>query len=166
MAIFTVMGCDDNKFLEEDPETFYTIDNVFTTSEQVDQVLTTCYIKVHNIYCPYNNFGELNLWSYGMGNGTDVLDVPTIRYSYRFNDYSIINSEYGVFKDTYAAFYYLINAANHRHLCHKFRAYNVEFGIRQSLYYCSGPILQSFCLQKFRRTIWRSSVGNRNNFYS
>ena len=49
MAIFTVMGCDDNKFLEEDPETFYTIDNVFTTSEQVDQVLTTCYIKVHNI---------------------------------------------------------------------------------------------------------------------
>ncbi len=104
MAIFTVMGCDDNKFLEEDPETFYTIDNVFTTSEQVDQVLTTCYIKVHNIYCPYNNFGELNLW--------------------------------------------------------------LEFGIRQSLYHCSGPILQSFCLQKFRRTIWRSSVGNRNNFYS
>ena len=48
----------------------------------------------------------------------------------------------------------------------KFRAYNVEFGIRQSLYHCSGPILQSFCLQKFRRTIWRSSVGNRNNFYS
>ncbi len=32
MAIFTVVGCDDNKFLEEDPETFYTIDNVFTTS--------------------------------------------------------------------------------------------------------------------------------------
>lgn len=22
MAIFTVIGCDDNKFLEEDPETF------------------------------------------------------------------------------------------------------------------------------------------------
>ena len=43
MTIFTVVGCDDNKFLEEDPETFYTIDNVFTTSEQVDQVLTTCY---------------------------------------------------------------------------------------------------------------------------
>ncbi len=39
MTIFTVVGCDDNKFLEEDPETFYTIDNVFTTSEQVDQVL-------------------------------------------------------------------------------------------------------------------------------
>ncbi|MCS2891643.1 RagB/SusD family nutrient uptake outer membrane protein [Parabacteroides faecis] len=112
MTIFAVVGCDDSKFLEEDPETFYTIDNVFTTSEQVDQVLATCYIKVHNIYCPYNNYGELNLWSYGMGNGTDVLDVPTIRYSYRFNDYSMINSEYGVFKDTYAAFYYLINTAN------------------------------------------------------
>lgn len=112
MTIFTTAGCDDNKFLEENPETFYTIDNVFTTSEQVDQVLTTCYAKVRNIYCPYNNWEELNLWSYGMGNGTDVLDVPTIRYSYRFNDYSIISSEYGVFKDTYAAFYYLINTAN------------------------------------------------------
>ena len=63
MTIFAVVGCDDSKFLEEDPETFYTIDNVFTTSEQVDQVLATCYIKVHNIYCPYNNYGELNLWS-------------------------------------------------------------------------------------------------------
>lgn len=30
---------NDSKFLEEDPETFYTIDNVFSTSEQVDQVL-------------------------------------------------------------------------------------------------------------------------------
>ncbi len=39
MTIFTVVGCDDNKFLEEDPETFYTIDNVFTTSEQVDLLL-------------------------------------------------------------------------------------------------------------------------------
>ena len=41
MTIFTVVSCDYNKFLEEDPETFYTNDNVFTTSEQVDQVLTT-----------------------------------------------------------------------------------------------------------------------------
>ena len=56
MTIFTVVGCDDNKFLEEDPETFYTIDNVFTTSEQVDQVLTTCYIKVNYIYCRKYNY--------------------------------------------------------------------------------------------------------------
>ena len=55
LSVCLLGSCNDSKFLEEDPETFYTIDNVFTTSEQVDQVLTTCYIKVHNIYCPYIN---------------------------------------------------------------------------------------------------------------
>lgn len=112
LAMFFLVGCDDAGFLKEDPETFYTIDNVFSTSEQVDQVITTCYQRVRNIYCPYDNSSELNVWSYSMGNGTDLFDVPTIRFSYRFNDYSIINSENAVFKDTYAAFYYLVNSAN------------------------------------------------------
>lgn len=112
LAMFLFVGCDDTGFLKEDPETFYTIDNVFSTSEQVAQVITTCYHRVSNIYCPYDNSSELNVWSYSMGNGTDIFDVPTIRFSYRFNDYSIINSENAVFKDTYAAFYYLINSAN------------------------------------------------------
>lgn len=112
IAMLAFIGCDDSFYLEENPETFYTIDNVFSTSEQVDQVLTTCYTKVRNIYCPYNNHSELDLWSYSMGNGTDVFDVPTIRFEYRFNDYSIINSQNGVFDKTYAAFYYLINTAN------------------------------------------------------
>lgn len=112
LGMFLFVGCNDSDFLKEDPETFYTIDNIFSTSEQVDQVITTCYQQVRNIYCPYNNSAELNVWSYSMGNGTDVFDVPTIRFSYRFNDYSIINSENAVFKDTYAAFYYLINSAN------------------------------------------------------
>lgn len=111
-ALFFIVGCDDSSFLKEDPETFYTLENVFTTSEQVGQVVTTCYHRVRNIYCPYNNSSELNVWSYSMGNGTDIFDVPTIRFSYRFNDYSIINSENAVFRDTYAAFYYLINSAN------------------------------------------------------
>lgn len=112
IAMLAFIGCDDSLYLKEDPETFYTIDNVFSTSKQVDQVVTTCYSKVRNIYCPYDNWHELDLWSYSMGNGTDVFDVPTIRFSFRFNDYSIINSENAVFKETYAAFYYLIHTAN------------------------------------------------------
>lgn len=105
-------GCDNTEFLTEDPETFYTIDNVFATSEQVNQVITTCYNRVRNIYCPCDNYSNLNVWSYSMGNGTDVFDVPTIRLSYRFNDYSIINSLNAVFYDTYSAFYQLINSSN------------------------------------------------------
>lgn len=105
-------SCDNMEFLTENPETFYTMDNVFSTSEQVNQVITTCYARVKDIYCPYNNSSELNVWSYSMGNGTDIFDVPTIRLSYRFNDYSIINSLNPVFNATYSAFYYLINSAN------------------------------------------------------
>jgi len=112
LVMLFLAGCDDDGFLKENPETFYTIDNVFSTSEQVDQVITTCYQKVRNIFCPYDNSSELNVWSYSMGNGTDIFDVPTIRYSYRFNDYSIINPENAVFYATYSAFYYLINSAN------------------------------------------------------
>lgn len=105
-------SCNDADFLKEDPETFYTIDNVFSTSEQINQVVTTCYQKVRNIYCPYNNASELGVWSYRMGNGTDMFDVPTIRLGYRFNDYSVLNSQNYVFYDTFSAFYSLINTAN------------------------------------------------------
>ena len=90
--LFCLNACDDKEFLTENPETFYTVDNIFTSSEQVDQLLTTCYRFVRRMYCPYNNSSELDLWSYTMGNGTDVFDVPTIRMGYRFNDYSIIFS--------------------------------------------------------------------------
>lgn len=107
-----LFGCNDADFLKEKPETFYTPENIFTSPDQVNQVLTTCYIKVRNIYCPYNNVSELGLWSYSMGNGTDAFDVPTIRYGYRFNDYSIITPQTNVFYDTYSAFYFLINTAN------------------------------------------------------
>lgn len=106
-------SCNDAAFLRENPDTFYTTENIFGSSpEQINQVLTTCYIKVRNIYCPYNNGSELGLWSYSMGNGTDMFDVPTIRHDYRFNDYSIISSQYNVFNDVYSAFYYLIHTAN------------------------------------------------------
>ena len=111
-AVFCFSACDDQDFLTEKPETFYTIDNIFTSSEQVDQLLTSCYRFVRRMYCPYNNSSELDLWSYTMGNGTDIFDVPTIRMGYRFNDYSIINPEYGVFNATFTAFYKLISLSN------------------------------------------------------
>lgn len=105
-------NCDDSAFLEENPETFYTIDNIFTSQEQVDQVVATCYLRMRHLACPYNNWGELDLWSYRMSNGTDMFDVPTIRYSYRFNDYSILSSQSGVYNAVYSNYYYMITSAN------------------------------------------------------
>ncbi|MCD7713089.1 MAG: RagB/SusD family nutrient uptake outer membrane protein [Firmicutes bacterium] len=106
-----LFGCNDNAFLRENPETFYTIENIFTTSSQVEQVVTSCYAHVRLIYCPHENW-DLDWYAYRLGNGTDMYDVATIRLSNRFNDYSVLNSQSKGFFCTYSAFYQLINIAN------------------------------------------------------
>lgn len=106
-----LFSCNDNDFLTEDPETFYTINNIFTTSSQVDQVITSCYEQVRYIYCPQETW-DLDFYAYCLGNGTDMYDVATIRLANRFNDYSILNSETKGFYSVYSAFYQLINIAN------------------------------------------------------
>jgi len=116
IAIFSLIlgcnACDDAGFLTESPETFYTVNNIFSNQDQVDQVLATCYIRVRHMFCPRDNYSELNFWSYRMGNGTDMFDVPTIRQDYRFNDYSVLSSLSGVYNTVYSDYYYLIASAN------------------------------------------------------
>ena len=111
-SVGILTSCDDNSFLKEKPETFYTMDNIFSSQDQVNQIISTCYLRVRHMQCPYNNWGELDQWSYRMGNGTDMFDVPTIRTSYRFNDYSILSSQSGVYKTVFSNYYYLISSAN------------------------------------------------------
>lgn len=112
LALSSILfSCNDNAFLGENPETFYTIENIFTTSSQVEQVVTSCYAHVRLIYCPHENW-DLDWYAYRLGNGTDMYDVATIRLGNRFNDYSILNSQTKGFFCTYSAFYQLINIAN------------------------------------------------------
>ena len=111
IAIFSMFSCNDNSFLEEKPETFYTIDNIFTTSSQISQVVTSCYEQVRTIYCPVDNW-DLEFYAYKLNNGTDLCDVPTIRRGNRFNDYGLLNSQSGHYYKIYTAFYQLINTAN------------------------------------------------------
>lgn len=106
-----LLGCNDGDFLKEHPETFYTMDNVFTTSSQVNAVVTSCYDQVRYIYMPQQSW-DWNIYPYYLGNGTDMYDVATIRLANRFNDYSILNSETTAFYTIYSAFYQLINIAN------------------------------------------------------
>ena len=103
-------SCNDSKFLEEDPETFYTIDNVFSTSEQVDQVLIGCYSHIRVMMCMTEESNTA--FVFRGGNGTDMFDVATIRRSNRFNDYSILNSTTEVFYINYSHWYQLISKAN------------------------------------------------------
>lgn len=103
-------GCNDSEFLLEKPQTFYTNENAFSTSGQVDQVLVACYSQIRVMYC----FLEENMPSFAFrgGSGTDMYDVATIRRAQRFNDYGIITSEHEVFNTNYSHWYQLISKAN------------------------------------------------------
>jgi hypothetical protein len=110
LALLLPASCQDEAFLTEKPETFYTVDNVFSTSEQVDQALIACYSHIRVMYCMV----EENMTSFAFrgGNGTDMYDVATIRRSSRFNDYGIINPDHDVFYTNYSHWYQLISKAN------------------------------------------------------
>ncbi|MDR2120811.1 MAG: RagB/SusD family nutrient uptake outer membrane protein [Tannerella sp.] len=110
-AILSVWtGCNDSAFLEEKPETFYTVDNAFSTSEQVDQVLVSCYSHIRTMFCILED-NNTTLVFRG-GNGTDMYDVATIRRSNRFNDYGTLNATRTEFYTNYSHWYQLISKAN------------------------------------------------------
>ncbi|MDR1417211.1 MAG: RagB/SusD family nutrient uptake outer membrane protein [Prevotellaceae bacterium] len=103
-------GCNDDEFLTENPETFYTVDNAFSTSEQVDQVLVSCYSHIRVMFCMV----EENNTSFVFrgGNGTDMFDVASIRRSNAFNNYGTLNTAREEFNTNYSHWYQLIAKAN------------------------------------------------------
>ncbi|MDD4191450.1 MAG: RagB/SusD family nutrient uptake outer membrane protein [Mangrovibacterium sp.] len=109
MLILSMVGCDDDKFLMETPETFYTVENIFTSQEQVDQVLVNIYSYLRDLWV---NPSE-NAWAFNFkGKGTDMYDVPVIRRGNTFSDYSTINPDHSTFYEVYRAWYYVITRAN------------------------------------------------------
>jgi hypothetical protein len=110
LAMLALTNCNDAEFLSEKPETFYTVDNAFSTSEQVDQVLVACYSHIRVMYCMTEE--SVTAWAFRGGNGTDMYDVATIRRSTRFNDYGVINTSNEVFYTNYSHWYQLISKAN------------------------------------------------------
>ncbi|MDR1455427.1 MAG: RagB/SusD family nutrient uptake outer membrane protein [Tannerella sp.] len=110
MAASTVMtSCNDTRFLEQNPETFYTTDNIFSTSEQVDQVLVSIYSKIRYMWInipishDYFNFKE---------KGTDMLDITYSKRGQSFSDYGLINADHETFRVLYSDFYTIIARAN------------------------------------------------------
>lgn len=103
------VSCQDEKFLEEDPATFYTVDNAFSTSAQVDQVLVSIYSHVRDLWG--NTTGANWIFDF-RGKGTDMYDVAVIRRSTTFSDYGIINPDHSTFYENYTTWYYVIARAN------------------------------------------------------
>ena len=98
------VSCNDNDFLTEKPKYFYTIDNVFSTSAQVDLAGVSCYSKVRKYY-NLRNDGKRHLLAWKGNNGTDLFDVPTTRKSLQFNNYAILTPETGDYQTIFSDFY-------------------------------------------------------------
>ncbi|WP_423128395.1 RagB/SusD family nutrient uptake outer membrane protein [Gaoshiqia sp. Z1-71] len=110
MILLTGMiSCDDNKFLQEDPSTFYTVENAFTTSSQIDQVVVSIYSHIRDLWVNPSETGWIYVFR---GKGTDMYDVPSIRRGNTFSDYSVINPDNGNFYDNFSTWYYVISRAN------------------------------------------------------
>ncbi|WP_405380825.1 RagB/SusD family nutrient uptake outer membrane protein [Maribacter sp. LLG6340-A2] len=98
-----IVSCNDEEFLTEEPKTFNTIDNIFSSSAQVDQLLVTL----------YKDFRNLRVFNWqSKGHGTDVYDSPEFRLGDSFTDYSRINAQSGQFNTFYEFYYRVISRAN------------------------------------------------------
>ncbi len=110
ILILGTMSCEkDDEFLKESPSTFYTVDNAFSTSSQVDQVLVSIYSHIRDLWV---NPTEQR-WIFDFrGKGTDMYDVPVIRRGNTFSDYGSINPDHDTFYQVYTTWYYVIARAN------------------------------------------------------
>src|SRR3982751_3032369 len=90
LAVSALQSCKkvDERFLQQNPETFYTVDNIFSTSAQVDQAVIAIYSQLRDIWANPNEEGWIFVFR---GNGTDMFNVPSIRRANTFNNYGTIN---------------------------------------------------------------------------
>ncbi|MBU2996679.1 RagB/SusD family nutrient uptake outer membrane protein [Cellulophaga baltica] len=99
-------SCNDDDFLDLDPETFYTIDNVFSTGVQVEQSLITLYDYDRTLRTSTSFNGIIQ------GKGTDVMVTPGFRSGLHFSDYSSINAENSYLRNLFNYHYSIIASAN------------------------------------------------------
>jgi len=111
LLLLGVSGCKkvDDKFLQTTPETFYTVDNVFSTSAQIDQAVVAVYSQLRDMWA---NPTEQNWTFVFRGNGSDMFDVPSIRRGNTFNNYGLINANNDNFYQIFSAWYKVIAKAN------------------------------------------------------
>ncbi|WP_372757424.1 RagB/SusD family nutrient uptake outer membrane protein [Mariniflexile sp.] len=104
-----IFNCDDEAFLDLKPETFLTVDNVFTSGAQVEQLVLTMYQQDRALHGYIDN----NQGRVMYGQGTDVFTVPTFRKNTNFSDYnSTITPNAGRLYNIYTDLYQMISRAN------------------------------------------------------
>lgn len=108
LSLLIVWGCNDEEFLQEEPKTFYTVDNIFSSGTQVEQTLITLYNADRTLRTEDGtNSGRIM-----QGQGTDVIVTPAFRFSANFSDYTTINSENSWITELFNRHYQIIAYAN------------------------------------------------------
>jgi hypothetical protein len=109
LIIISTLGCNDDQFLQEKPSTFYTLDNVFTTSAQVDQALIAVYSHHRDMLANPSESNNNYLWK---SNGTDLLDLNINGVGTSMCNYSVFIPSHPAISGLYDSFYKLINKSN------------------------------------------------------
>src|SRR5665647_1212029 len=106
--LFIMVNCkQDDELLKEIPATFYTVDNAFSSSGQVDQVLVTIYSQLRDLWSATNGSAGQFLYR---GHGSDMYDNFTQTASP--NNYAVTSSQSSMFNDSYSTWFIMINRAN------------------------------------------------------
>ncbi len=111
LMISLLLSCNDNEFLREDPKTFYTLDNVFTTPAQVEQSIASLYYYERYL----ENFitgGIRNAGFFWKGNGTDVLENIYGSMGSSMDNYGVFNPQNSTISSLWDYFYLIISKAN------------------------------------------------------
>lgn len=106
-SILAGLGCNDEEFLQEVPQSFYTTDNIFSSGTQVEQTLITLYNADRTFRTGDNQFNGII-----QGKGTDVMVTPAFRQGNNFSDYSTINPDHPNVRDLFNRHYQIISHAN------------------------------------------------------
>lgn len=106
--LFGMVSCkQDDELLKEIPETFYTVDNAFSSSGQIDQVLVSMYSQLRDLWSATNGSAAQFLFR---GHGSDMYD--NFNQTSSPNNYAVTSPQSIMFYDVYSNLYVLINRAN------------------------------------------------------
>src|SRR5690606_37383805 len=95
---FSLVGCNDEDFLEENPPTIYTVDNAFFTSPHIDQVLIYIYSDMRELWDKPTE----QQWIYdSRGKGTEMYDAAIIPRGSTFSAYGRIQPDHNTFYRVY-----------------------------------------------------------------
>jgi len=104
LILFNFSACNDDDFLKETPETFYTIESSFNTESQVQASVTNMYVHIRYSF-------QQDYFMKGLG--TDYLDIPLWRSSGNgFSNYANWSPEKSEVLSVWNSFYQLVSYAN------------------------------------------------------